>query len=164
MKAVFHFLNAFHRSKIQFHILERCSRASQALATFVKKTRNRQFRNQIKKVFIFISVCIKVLNVFNYNFIRVHSERSFNHKEVAIQSLITQDYVQNKFSIRYYFSSKSKFSLVATFYITKRDSRTKNSPIQLSCYRFVNVLFLPNNADFLRKKMLKLVKFSGAWY
>lgn len=164
MKAVFPFLNAFHRSKIQFHILERCSRASQALATFVKKTRNRQFRNQIKKVFIFISVCIKVLNVFNYNFIRVHSERSFNHKEVAIQSLITQDYVQNKFSIRYYFSSKSKFSLVATFYITKRDSRTKNSPIQLSCYRFVNVLFLPNNADFLRKKMLKLVKFSGAWY
>ena len=157
MKAVFPFLNAFHRSKIQLHILERCSRASQALATFVKKTRNRQFRNQIKKVFIFISVCIKVLNVFNYNFIRVHSERSFNHKEVAIQSLITQDYVQNKFSIRYYFSSKSKFSLVATFYITKRDSRTKNSPIQLSCYRFVNVLFLPNNADFLRKKMLKLV-------
>ena len=164
MKAVFPFLNAFHRSQIQFHILEHFSRTSQALATFVKKTRNWQFRKQIKKVFIFISVCIKVLNVFNYNFIRVHSERSFNHKEVAIQSLITQDYVQNKFSIRYYFSSKSKFSLVATFYITKRDSRTKNSPIQLSCYRFVNVLFLPNNADFLRKKMLKLVKFSGAWY
>ena len=164
MKAVFPFLNAFHRSKIQFHILERCSRASQALATFVKKTRNRQFRNQIKKVFIFISVCIKVLNLFNYNFIRLHSERSFNHEEVAIQSFITQGYVQNKFAIRFHFSPISIFSLVATFYITKRESRTKNSPIQLSCYRFVNVLFLPNNADLLRKKMLKLVKFSGAWY
>ena len=152
MKAVFPFLNAFHRSQIQFHILEHFSRTSQALATFVKKTRNWQFRNQIKKVFIFISVCIKVLNVFNYNFTRVHSERSFNHEEVAIQSFITQGYVKNKFAIRFHFSPISIFSLVATFYITKRESKTKNSPIQVSCYRFVNVLFLPNNADFLRKK------------
>ena len=55
-------------------------------------------------------------------------------------------------------SVKITFSLIATFYLTKTENRTKKSLTQLSLLIWIKVLFLPKNTDIRKIKRALILK------